>query len=84
MSYSLKRRSEIFKKADKIKGKDPDRYRKDDMGNEIFFNSYGLNSKKGWEIDHIRPKSKGGSDNDCNLRPLLTIENRHKGDKYPY
>lgn len=84
MGYSLKKRSEIFGKAKKIKGKNPDRYRMDNYGNVIFFNSYGLNSEMGWEIDHIKPKSKGGSDNSRNLRPLLTVKNRRKGDKYPY
>lgn len=84
MGYSLKKRSEIFGKAKKIKCKNPDRYRKDDFGNIIFFDSYGLNSEMGWEIDHIKPKSKGGSDNNQNLRPLSTLENRRKGDKYPY
>lgn len=84
MGYSLKKRSEIFGKAKKIKGKDPNRYRKDDFGNVIFFDSYGLNSEMSWEIDHIKPKSKGGSDKNRNLRPLLTSENRRKGAKYPY
>lgn len=84
MGYSLKRRKEIFEKASPVRGKNPALYRIDDYGNRIFFKSYGLNSKMGWEIDHKNPKSKGGSDKDRNLRPLNTAENRRKGARYPY
>jgi len=30
----------------------------------------------GWEIDHIKPKSKNGSDNIRNLQALKTSTNR--------
>lgn len=38
----------------------------------------------GWEIDHSKPKSKGGTDHPNNLHILKTKENRLKGDEYPY
>ncbi|HIP78015.1 MAG TPA: HNH endonuclease, partial [Kiloniellaceae bacterium] len=41
-------------------------------------------SKFGWEIDHIRPVSKGGSDRLDNLQPLYWENNRRKGDTYPW
>ena len=67
-------------KASKARGKDPAKYRRDDLGNEIFYGSYGKDSEMGWQIDHIKPKSKGGSDNIRNLRALKTEANRLKGD----
>lgn len=84
MGYNVEDRRKIFNKAKPIKGKNPSTHRLDDFGNEIYFRSYGSNSEKGWEVDHIKPKSKGGSDKNRNLRPLNTFENRRKGDKYPY
>ncbi|MCG8104951.1 MAG: HNH endonuclease [Candidatus Thiodiazotropha endolucinida] len=34
----------------------------------------------GWEIDHIKPSSRGGSDNIRNLQALKTKVNREKAD----
>jgi len=58
--------------------------RSDAYGNYIAFDEYGKISKYGWEIDHIYPKSRGGSDDLYNLRPLSTHANRVKGDRLPY
>lgn len=84
MAYSKKQIKGIFAKAAPVKGKNPDLYRKDDLGNLIYLPSYGKNSPMGFEIDHKRPKSKGGSDHNRNLRPLQTSENRRKSNKYPH
>ena len=35
-----------------------------------------------WEIDHIKPLSKGGSFHYTNTQPLTVKENRRKGAKY--
>jgi len=40
--------------------------------------SYGRPSEMGWEIDHIKPKSKGGSESTKNLQALNTSVNRSK------
>ena len=34
----------------------------------------------GWEVDHIKPKARGGSDATRNLQALNTSLNREKGD----
>lgn len=73
-----------WNKAHKIKGKNPDLYRKDDYGNMIYKSSYGKQSKMGWELDHKYPKSKGGTDSQKNLHALQWEENRKKSDTYPY
>jgi 5-methylcytosine-specific restriction endonuclease McrA len=44
---------------------------------------YGQTTQFGWEIDHTRPVSKGGTDDLANLQPLQWENNRHKGDDYP-
>ena len=71
--------SKVWQKSKKIRGKSPNLYRKDPYGNVMYRNSYGKDSNLGWEIDHIRPKSKGGSDATRNLQALNTGINRCKG-----
>lgn len=70
--------------ATKIRGKNPNLYRKDDYGNPIYKLSYGKTSDMGWELDHKYPKSKGGSDSSKNLQAVQWEENRKKSDTYPY
>ena len=84
MSYTKEQLDAIFAKGDKIRGKDPDRYRRDVCGNEIYRQSYGKESPMGWEVDHKNPKANGGSSRSNNLQPLQSSENASKGDKYPY
>lgn len=81
---SKKEIDQVWDKGHKMRGKDPDLYRKDDLGNEIYYPSYGLNGEKSWEIDHKNPLSKGGSENIRNKRPLQAQANKEKGDKYPH
>jgi hypothetical protein len=37
----------------------------------------------GWQIDHIKPVAKGGTDDLENLQPLFWENNRRKGDHWP-
>lgn len=65
--------------------RDPRLWRKDMCGKQMYFPSYGdVNSSYGWEIDHIIPVSKDGSDLLPNLQPLQWENNRKKGDSYPW
>ncbi len=73
----------VWARAKRAPRKDPNVFRKDDNGKLIRRASYGTEGEYGWEIDHIRPKSKGGSNDIRNLRPLHWKDNRKKGNKYP-
>jgi len=70
----------IFKKAKKIKNMDSELYRQDPYGNIMYIHSYGLSSKMGWEIDHIKPIQQGGHDTIVNKQALNTHMNRSKRD----
>ena len=73
-------REKAWDNAKKIRGKEPDKYRQDPYGNAMYNPSYGKSSEMGWEVDHIKPQSKDGSDATRNLQALNTSVNRSKGD----
>lgn len=83
MGISKSDKEHVWNKAKPIRGKNPNKYRRDAQGNEIYKAAYGFNGSKSWEVDHIKPKSKGGSDNRSNLQALQTEANRKKSDKMP-
>ena len=78
---SKKQVQQTWEKAKAIRGKNPETWRKDDLGNKIRMGSYGTQVKFGWEIDHKNPRSRGGTDNPHNLQALHWEANRRKGDK---
>jgi hypothetical protein len=78
--------NQVWEKAQIVPGHDPRVLRKDTCGAMIRRNSFDENSGElsmGWEIDHIKPLAKGGTDDLVNLQPLQWKNNRHKGDAYP-
>ena len=63
----------IWNKGAIIPGMDSRMWRKDQCGAIIKWDMYGDNSDRtncGWEIDYIKPASKGGEDIVSNARPL--------------
>lgn len=74
------KKDRVWDSARKIRGKDPDRYRRDEYGNQMYYDSYGKDSPQGWQLDHINPSSKGGSDSVRNLQAMNSRKNRSLGN----
>ncbi len=74
------KREAVWNKAKKVRGENPDDVRQDPYGNTIRKDQFGRDTRQGWEIDHIKPESKGGSDAVRNLQALQIKKNRELGD----
>ena len=73
----------VWEKASSVAGYDPDIWLKDFAGAWIRKDSCGLHTKYGWEVDHLQPLSKGGTNELANLAPLHWQNNQTKGADYP-
>jgi 5-methylcytosine-specific restriction endonuclease McrA len=81
MSISNEKVNKVWEKATIIPGVNPKVKRKDKCGATIAKSAYGdHNSNFGWDVDHIKPVSKGGTDALSNLQPLHWKNNARKGD----
>ncbi|XP_010258323.1 PREDICTED: uncharacterized protein LOC104598108 isoform X2 [Nelumbo nucifera] len=77
--YSVKQ--QCWEKAEKIKGRDPDRWRRDALGNIVFRKLVGCPGCLCHDYDHIMPYSKGGKSTLENCQVLQATVNRSKGNR---
>lgn len=74
---------EIWCKAAEVSGYEPSRWRKDFAGAWIQREQYGLPTEFGWEIFHLVPASKGGTNDIDNLLPIHRQNNLRRANDYP-
>ncbi|MBC8401510.1 MAG: HNH endonuclease [Candidatus Marinimicrobia bacterium] len=76
-----KQKDHAWDNAKKIRGRNPESWRRDTQGNIIRHGSYGTQGDYGWEVDHKNPIAKGGTEHLRNIQALQWEVNREKSDK---
>ena len=70
----------MWEKAKPMRSKSPGQYQRDPGGRTTPRDSCGKESAAGWEIDHIKPKARGGFDRIRNLQALQWATNSEKDE----
>ncbi|KAF3326370.1 HNH endonuclease [Carex littledalei] len=79
-SFPFSVKQQCWEKAEKVKGRDPDRWRRDALGNIVFRKLVGCPGCLCHDYDHILPYSKGGRSTLENCQVLQATVNRSKGN----
>jgi hypothetical protein len=82
-NFSEEKINKVWEKAQIVENYDPTKYRQDVCNAWIQRDQYGTENSFGWEVDHVFPQSKGGTDDLLNLRPMHWENNRSKADDFP-
>ncbi|KQK23431.1 uncharacterized protein LOC100825547 [Brachypodium distachyon] len=80
-SFSYAVKQQCWEKAEKVPGRDPERWRRDALGNMVFRKLVGCPGCLCHDYDHIVPYSKGGKSTLENCQVLQATVNRSKGNK---
>ncbi|KAH6781607.1 HNH endonuclease [Perilla frutescens var. hirtella] len=80
-SFPYNVKQQCWEKAEKIKGRAPDRWRRDPLGNIVFRKLVGCPGCLCHDYDHIVPYSKGGKSTLENCQVLQATVNRSKGNR---
>ncbi|KAE9467219.1 hypothetical protein C3L33_00853, partial [Rhododendron williamsianum] len=75
-SFPYNVKQQCWEKAEKVRGRDPDRWRRDPLGNTVFRKLVGCPGCLCHDYDHIVPYSKGGKSTleNCQVLQLLALE----------
>ena len=76
-------KKKVWAKATKIEGKNPMMWRLCGItGKVLKYTDHGKPTKYGWDIDHLIPRSIGGSDHLSNLKAVNYKVNRSQGASF--
>ena len=81
--FNKRQKNHCWEKAPKRINLNEDEFRFGAAGALIHYDDYGdEDSKFGWNIDHRKPTSEGGTDENSNIRAMHRENNLAKGDDY--